>query len=153
VAGNWLGERFTVRKIENRLYVGDEHPSKGRGKKPSSDIYVRRMQCENCGTRFKKQESRSNNPNLKKKVFLYQCFHRSEYGKDEIKDSYVYKGLAGCDTKTFERVKIDYATIRVFEYIFEKLRGSAKIAYQMMISSYCEQGALLVERESDTVKK
>lgn len=149
---DWLDVQEIIRS--RRFYRGDEqHPGKGKGRKPSSDIYIRRMQCGNCGCRFHKQQSRSNNPNLKKKIYLYQCNHRSIYGKDEKKELYVYKGIAGCDTKTFERVKIDYATVRVFEYLFTELKESAKIAYKMMIDAYCEQGALLVERESDTVKK
>lgn len=148
---DWLSVQSIIRN--RRLYNWDEHPAKGRGKKPSTDIYIRRMQCGSCGARFKKQESRSNNPNLKKKIFLYMCNHRSTYGKDEEKIDYIHKGIMGCDTKTFERVKIDYATIRVFEYIFKELKDAAKIAYRMMIDSYCDQGALLVERESDSVKK
>lgn len=148
---DWLDVQNIIRG--RRLYKDEVHPSKGKGKKPSSDIYVRRMQCGNCGCRFRKQQSRSNNPNLKKKVFLFTCNHRTIYGKDEAKEDFILKSPQGCNTKTFERVKIDYATIRVFEYLFEDLRESAKLAYKLMIESYCEQGALLVERESDSVKK
>ena len=148
---DWLDVQNILRS--RRLYKDEQHPNKGRGRKPSSDIYVRRMQCGKCGGRYTKQQSRSNNPNLKKKIYLYQCTHRLVNGIDITKSDYTYKSPAGCDTKSFERVKIDYATIRVFEYIFEELKESAKIAYKMMVESYCEQGALLVERESDSVKK
>lgn len=151
---DWLEIQNAMRG--NRLFdfkEGFEHPTKGIGKKPSSDIFIRRMRCSRCGATYNRSRSRSNNPNLIKPVYLFECTHRRNFGTVEETQDYKINPQLSCSSKSFERVKLDYATIRVFDLLFGDLKEAAELAYQMIVENYVSQGVIQTERKSDIISK
>lgn len=149
---DWLEIQNALRG--NRLYEHPEdHPNAQGGKKPSSDIYVRRGQCGCCGAVFHKTQSRSNNKKLIKPPYLFKCEHSRKYKKTEKESDFTIQDGLYCDAKSFERVKLDYATIRVFDLMLGDLKEASKLAYKMIIENYVAQGVVKTEKKSVELAK
>lgn len=148
---DWLEIQNALRG--NRLYLNPaDHPAKGIGKKPSNDIYIRRSQCALCGGVYKKTRSRSNNENLLKPPYIFQCVHRTVNGTNEENADNILSNGVSCSSKSFERIKLDYATIRVFELIYGELKEAIKITQDLLLENYVSTNDVQTKSESKEIK-